>query len=229
MFNDFDFADGGFEPSRFKKLPKKLNGHRLAYKGDAPSVKESQQEKAAAEVALKKWNYYQETYRPIEDQFMKNVDSMNSDGAKDFATGTAASAVTANFDNTRKQAGGSLRSAGINPNSGAYKSTMNEIEQAEAGASSDAKVRALNSVEDNYVTGLSNVSAIGRGQSTQAQHGLHDLAVGAQQKATQSAVDSFNRSSDNLNAAGSLAGAALYMGKNSNQSVTPEDRAFWGE
>lgn len=220
MFNDFDFVDDSFKPSRFQKLPKQLNGHRFWYKGDPPSVKETQEEKAAAEIATKKWGYYQENFRPIEDRFMKDVDNMNSEGAKDFATGAAASAVTANFDNTRKQADGGLRRAGINPNSGAYKSTMHEIGQAEAGASSDSKVRALNSVEDNYVTGLSNVSAIGRGQSTQAQDGLHDLAAGAQQKASQSAYDSFNRRSANLDAAGSLAGAALYMSK--PQSKAPK-------
>lgn len=226
MFNDFDFADDGFEPSRFKRLPKKLNGHRLAYKGDAESVKETEQEKAAAEVALKKWNYYQENFRPIEDEFMKKVDGMNSAAAKNFATGTAASAVTANFDNTRDQAHASLTSAGINPNSGAYKSTMNDITNSVGLASADAKVRALNSVDDNYVTGLSNVSAIGRGQSTEAQFGLHDLAVGAQQNATQSAQDSFNRSSANLNAAGSLAGAGLYMSKSGKANNTVDYNNF---
>lgn len=217
-----EFFNPELEDSRhFCRLPFELNGHRYFYKGDAPSVDETQQDKAAAEISTQKWKYYKETFQPIENQFMQKVDDLNTDGARNFATGAAASAVTSEFDNVRSNAAEGLRSAGINPNSGAYKSTMDDIGDKEASLSSDAKVRALNTVEDNYVQGLSNVSAIGRGQSTQTQYGLHDLAIGAQQNATQGAYDDFNKQSANLNAAGSLAGAAIYMGKNqgSNQNT----------
>lgn len=210
-----EFFNHELEDSRhFCRLPRSLNGHRYFYKGDAPSVKESEQEKAAAEVAAKKWQYYQETYRPLEDTFMKQVDDSKSEGTLNFAKGSAASATTTAFDAVRDQTSESLRSAGVNPNSGAFKSTMHDITLAEAGSSADAKGRAEGSVMDNYVTGLQNVSAIGRGQSTETQYGLHDLAVGAQQRATDNAVNKFNNSSARLDTAGTLAGASLYMAKN---------------
>jgi hypothetical protein len=62
---------------RFRSLPKKLNGHRVFYKGDAPSVKETKEEQALAEVAQKKWQYYQDNYRPLEDEYMKQVDNLD--------------------------------------------------------------------------------------------------------------------------------------------------------
>jgi hypothetical protein len=195
---------------RFRTLPKELNGHRLFYKGDAPSAKETKEEQALAEVAQKKWQYYQDNYRPLEDEYMKQVDNLDSEGAYDFAGGTAASATTAAFAGARENMAEDMRSAGVNPNSGKYKSGMAGLADAEAMSSADGKSRALTSQQDEYVTGVSNVSAIGRGQSTSAQAGLSDLAQSANTKAASDAGNAWNNKAATTSAAGGLFGAGLH-------------------
>lgn len=202
---------------RFRTLPKKLNGHRVFYKGDAPSVKETKEEQALAEVAQKKWQYYQDNYKPLEAEYMQQVDNLDSGGAYDFASGTASSATTAAFTGARDRMAQDLQSAGVNPNSGKYKFGLAGLADAEASSSADSKARALTSQQDEYVTGLSNVSAMGRGQATNAQAGLSDLAQSANTKAASDAGNAWNGKAATINAAGSLFGAGAH------EYAKPED------
>lgn len=204
------FLDGIGVCDGFRALPAKLGRINLFCKGDAPSVKETKEEQALAEVAQKKWQYYQDNYRPLEDEYMSQVDNLDSEGAYDFASGTAASAATAAFDGARKNMASDLQGAGINPNSGKYKSGMAGLADAEAMSSADNKSRAMTSQQDEYVTGLSNVSAIGRGQSTNAQAGLSDLAQSANAKAANDAGNAWNNKAATIGAAGSLFGAGAH-------------------
>jgi hypothetical protein len=204
------FGDDEFAPSRFNILPNKLNGHRVFYKGKSQSVKETKEERALAEVAQKKWTYYNDNYKPLEDEYMEKVDAQDTDGARDFATGMAASATTAEFGGAAKQVASGMAEHGINPNSGKAKFTMSGLSDAQAGASSEAKAQALNSQDDAYVGGLSNIVAIGNNKSTTATAGLSDLAQTAQQKAASSAQDDWNNKAAIVNTAGNVAGAWAY-------------------
>lgn len=204
------FGDDDFEPSRFNILPNKLNGHRVFYKGKSQSVKETKEERALAEVAQKKWTYYNENYLPLENEYMRKVDAQDTDGARDFATGMAASATTAEFGDAAKEVASGMEEHGINPNSGKAKFTMSGLSDAQAGASSEAKAQALNSQDDAYVGGLSNVVAIGNNKSTTATAGLSELAQTAQQKAASSAQDDWNNKAATTNTLGNVAGAWAY-------------------
>lgn len=207
------FGDTSEDTRQFHRLPRCLNGHRLFYKGDAPSVKETKEEQAFAEVSGKKWQYYQETFRPLEDAFMEDVNELNTDAARGFASGAAASSTTAAFDDARKATSENLTNSGVNPASGKYQATMVGLADAEGYSSSENKAMAKNSVDDSYVGGLSNISAIGRGQSTSTQAGLSDFASSASNKAARDAEREFNSQAANLDAAGSLAGAGAYAFK----------------
>lgn len=210
MKKNFIHGDPLEDAPRFCSLPKCLNGHRLFYKGGSASVKETKEEQALADVAAKKWQYYQETYRPLEDAYMAQVGELNSQGSYDFAGGTAASATTAAFDGARQNMAEAMQQQGVNPNSGKYKSGMSGLSDAEAMSSADNKSRALTSQQDEYVTGISNISAIGRGQSTTAQAGLSDLAQAANQKAASDAGNAWNSKAATTNAVGGLFGAAAH-------------------
>lgn len=204
------FGDDDFAPSRFNILPNKLNGHRVFYKGKAATVKETREERALAEVAQKKWTYYKDNYQPLENEYMRKVDAQDTDGARDFATGMAASATTAEFGGAAKEVASGMAEHGINPNSGKAKFTMSGLSDAQAGASSEAKAQALNSQDDAYVGGLSNVVAIGNNKSTTATAGLSELAQTASAKAANDAQNSFNNRAARLSAIGSVAGAVGY-------------------
>lgn len=201
--------DIGVEPG-FRHMPLLLGRLNLYCKGDAPSVKETQEEKAFADIAAQKWKYYQDNFKPLEQAYMDDVNSLNTDGARDFASGVAGSATTAAYGEAANRAAKSLADVGINPASGKFQATMGEIATDQGAASSENQAMAKNSVDDQYVVGLQNISAIGRGQSTTAQAGLSDLASSAANKAAGDAYSSFNNKAATLNAVGTVAGLGAY-------------------
>lgn len=210
MNETFIHGDPLEDAPRFCALPVSLNGHRVFYKGSAPKAVETHEEQALAAIAAKKWKYYQDNFRPLEDTFMKQVDGLDSEAAYDFAGGSAASATTAAFAGARDNMTESLQSAGINPNSGKYKTGMASLADAEGLSSADSKSRALNSQQDEYVTGLSNISAIGRGQSTTAQAGMSEIAQSANAKAASDAGNAWNSKAATTNAVGNVFGAGAH-------------------
>lgn len=194
----------------FRAVSALLGRVNLYCKGDAPSVKETQEEKAFAEIAGKKWQYYQDNFKPLEQAYMDDVNSLNTDGARDFASGVAGSTTSAAYGDAVTKASRSLADAGINPASGKYQSTMGAIARDQGSAVAENKAMAENSVDDQYVGGLQNISAIGRGQSTTAQAGMSDLASAAANKAAGDAYSSFNKRASTINAVGTAGGLAAY-------------------
>lgn len=195
----------------FRVTPAALGRINLFCKGDAPSVKETKEEQAFADIAGKKWQYYQDNFKPLEQAYMDDVEALNTDGARDFASGVAGSSTAVAFDNARKESADGLASAGINPSSGKFQSTMSKLSDYQGASSSENMAMAENSIDDQYVGGLQNVSAIGRGQSTTAQAGLGDLARSAANKAEGDAASSFNKTASTANAVGTAAGLAAYQ------------------
>lgn len=194
----------------FRHVQQLLGKRALFCKGDAPSVEETKEEQAFAEIAGKKWRYYQDNVRPLEEAYMNDVNALNTEGARDFAAGVAGSSTSAQFDNARKQAAESLNSAGINPASGRYQATMTGLSDYQGAATTENKTMAENSVDDQYIGGLQNISAIGRGQSTTAQAGLGDLASSAANKARGDAYSAFNNRAGTVNAVGAIGGLAAH-------------------
>lgn len=194
----------------FRHLQEKLGRINLFCKGDAPSVKETKEEQAFADIAGKKWQYYQDNFKPLEQAYMDDVESLNTDEARDFASGVAGSSTAVAFDDAQKQAAKELTSGGINPSSGKYQTTMSGLSDYQGASATENKTMAENTVDDQYIGGLQNISAIGRGQSTTAQSGFGDLANSAASKATDDAVNSFNKRAGTINAIGSAGGLAAY-------------------
>lgn len=194
----------------FRQLQENLGRINLFCKGDAPSVKETQEEKAFADIAAKKWKYYQDTFKPLEKKYMDDVESLNTEEARSFASGSAASSTSAAFDVAQKQAASELTSAGLNPTSGRYQATMGGLSDYQGMATTENMTMAENSVDDQYVGGLKNISAMGKGQATTAQAGFGDLATSASNKATNDAMSAFNKRAGTINAVGTVAGLASY-------------------
>src|SRR5690606_27784735 len=120
----------------------KFGRQRVFYKGKAGSIKETQEERELAAIAQEKWNYYQENYRPIEDEFMKRVDEMDSDGAYAFAKGAAGSATSAQFAGADKAVQKNMQARGVNPASGNYSAGMDEVATAQGLSGADTMSRA---------------------------------------------------------------------------------------
>ncbi len=206
----FGFGDDCCVCLGFRSVAKLLGRKNIYCKGDSGSVKETMEEKAFAEVAAQRFNFYKENFQPLEEKYMSDVEALDTDAARDFATGTAGSATSTAFDGARKQTSDALVSHGINPASGKYQSKMSGLADAQGMASTENQTMASNSVDDQYIGGLQNISAIGKGQATTAQAGLSDLADGAANKATSDAYNAFNKKAGTLNAVGSAVGLASY-------------------
>lgn len=206
-----DLLDGCLiEPPRFQPMARfhKFGAQRVFYKGSAPQQKETEQEKALAEVANEQWARYKEVGIPAREAFFKTVNDSGTEPANTFARGTAASATKAKYGGLNMVKPGAGAASPANT-SGGFTLAM-----ARAKDTADNTQGASLSQEDMHVGGLQDIVAMGRGQATQARAGLSDLAVQANQKATQDATNQFNNRAANMSAAGTLvgAGAQAYLG-----------------
>lgn len=193
--------------------------------GDSGKVEPTEYERAFAEVAQKKWQIYQNEYKPFLDQFISSADDFDSTGAKLFVRGAAATSTGAEFDRAAQTAEANLQASGINPNSGAYKARVSGLRDIQGAATVENVVRAENELGDQYVKTLQNISAVGRGESAQAQAGLSDVAELSAEKARGDALKSLNESQNMKAAAGmGLSAAALFGGGGgSGQPVNQTD------
>lgn len=184
--------------------------------GKGGGVKETKEELALAEVAEQKWKYYQDNYKPIENEYMNRVDQMDSDGSYGFVKGAAGSSTAAAFENPKQQVAQQLQTSGVNPNSGKYKTTMSGLADAQGASAADSMSRAQIDQQDQFIQGVSNVSAMGRGQATTAQAGLSDVASTAAGKAQSDATNAWNNRAALNSSLGTVAGAAAHGAIKSN-------------
>lgn len=185
-----------------------FNLRQLFHKGGGDGkIKETEDEKAFAEVVSQKWNHYKAKYGEVEQKYMDKVDSLDSEGAANFAKGSANQHTQAAFSKAQEGVRDSHTMAGLNPNSGASKAKMHEFSSSEGEAAGENMARAENSQKDQHIAGISNVVAMGQGKSTEATAGLGGLADSSADKAASDATKAFNDSAMNQQAVGTVAGA----------------------
>lgn len=150
--------------------------------GGSVEVKETETQKAQAEVAESMWELYQQELAPYEDVFIQDVNKMNSPRAYQKAAGDTNMSYSSQFSDARDNAANSLTSAGVNPNSGKFGTTQNSLTRQQAFQENDAINQAQSSQADQYVGGLEDALAIGAGESAQNMSALDSLS-GASNKA----------------------------------------------
>ncbi|WP_417480468.1 hypothetical protein [Maricaulis maris] len=190
--------------------------------GDSDNtVKDTPEQRHAAQVAAEKWNFAQSNLAPLEDQYMANVEDMDSAGRMSYIRGRANQASMDNLSQGLQQVGAQLGQAGINPNSGRWLGTQADFAEQNAQQGGETMGRAQFQQEAEQVKGLQNIVAMGSGESTQAQAGLSDIAATSAADARSDAANNFNRRSANLQLLGAAAGAASNYGMNKFGSGTP--------
>ena len=177
--------------------------------GKPKKAKETEQERAQAEIAHKQWELYKNELRPLEDNFIQRVDGLNSQSSMDRAKASADLNYNQAFSQARGEAAAGMAAAGVDPSSGKFKQAMSDITQDQALGQADTVNRAQSSQQDKYIAGLSDVAAIGMGQQATAMAGLADVASLSQNKAANDAYNSFNRRSANQQFVGTAGGAGL--------------------
>lgn len=178
------------------------------------TVKDTPEQRYAAQVAAEKWNFAQSTLAPLEDQYMANVEDMDSEGRMSYIRGRANQASMGGMSQGLQQVNAQLGQAGINPNSGRWTGTQADFAEQSAQQGGETMGRAQFQQRAEKIKGMQNIVAMGAGESAQAQAGLSDIASASASDARNQATNSFNRRSANLQLLGAAAGAATNYGMN---------------
>ena len=192
-------------------------------KGGSNEIEETSAQQAAADVATQQWDLYNNNLKQYEDQFMDKVDDANSDKAYSDLAGDTNLAYAKNFSKAATGTADSLASAGVDPTSGKYQSTMSSLRDAQAAGVMDTTNKVQTDQSNKYVAGLKDVVSIGQGQKAEALQGYSGLADSSAQAAANDAYLAQQSSAGTANAVGTAAGMGLsyYMDKK-KPSVTDE-------
>lgn len=171
--------------------------------GGSKDVPESSQEKAAAEVALKRYTRYAEVYRPFEEKAFNDITSAsNAANLENKVKGQMAA------DTAQIMAKAVPR--GVNPGQGNLQSALGDRTRAQGAAASVARADGLG--RDQQIGGLQAAINIGTGQQNEAQLSYEDLAGAALDENISNQVSKFNEQSSKTNSNMMALGAATRVG-----------------
>lgn len=191
--------------------------------GGGGDIEETEAERAQAEVALKRWGDYENIFKPYENEFMDEVDDLNSEANYTRATELAISPLANQFAEEAMGIKKQMQASGVNPNSGKMKSFNSAVAGAQAGAEVDTASRATEAQQDRYIGGLQNIVAMGQGQAGQAMQGMTDIAVTSQQNARSQAQSALQDRDNIRSGVGAVVGAGTSYGLNAKNSTPIED------
>lgn len=175
--------------------------------GGSNEIKETSQQKAQAEIAMKQWRLYSNKLKPMENIFMGKVDKLNDEDKYQNLAGVTNLGYQKQFGDVRHQAANQLTAAGIDPGSGKFQEAMNDISGEQAIGQTDATNRVQSSQADKYVAGLQDVVALGAGQKADALQGYNSLAENSLRKAGMDAQAAYMRRQGNASLVGAGMGA----------------------
>ncbi|AGG58102.1 hypothetical protein VPAG_00066 [Vibrio phage douglas 12A4] len=156
--------------------------------GGADEVEETEYQKELAKVAQDEWKRYQDKYVPLENKFIQDVQKMGSEQTYKDMAGDVNTQYQKSFTEAGDQQRKQLAAAGVDPSSGKSQAARVEMADAQAGGATASTSKAQHDVSKAYTGGLSNVTAMGKGQQTQATAGLQDISQASLNEATQDAI-----------------------------------------
>lgn len=193
--------------------------------GGSGEIKETSQQKAQAEIAMKQWRLYSDKLKPMENIFMADVDKLNNKEKYQNLAGVTNLGYQKQFGEVRHQAANQLAAAGVDPSSGKYQEAMNDIAGEQAIGQIDATNRVQSSQADKYIAGLQDVVALGAGQKADALQGYNSLAENSLRKAGMDAQAAYMRRQGNASLVGAGMGALAGYASNKfggNSSPVPK-------
>lgn len=190
-------------------------------------IEETAEEIAAAEIADEKWERYQKVFVPLENQYMKKVDSFNSDANYNKVGGMVSSGVKSGMGQAMESANQGMFQGGINPNSGKFKGANTALMTKGSKVLSDAVNNANLNLGTEKLNRMEGLVKIGQGQSADTTKSMNQIAKNNSVIAGQDAEDVFNSYSATANTIGTGIGAGTRMYANSTQK--PAAPAAYGD
>ena len=186
--------------------------------GKPDEIEETAEEKELAQIAKEKWDFTQSTLNPLMDQYMAKTDAMVTDEAYGYTAGRVNEASQIRQSQDSQRVNDNLTQAGIDPGSGRSFQTNTQSEAVGASGAGDLGARAGMEQTNQYVKGNQTITAIGLGQSADAQAGLGEVASYATNEAINDGYTTFNRNSANMQLLGTAAGigASSYMNRDTD-------------
>jgi len=177
-------------------------------KGGSTEVKETSYEKAQAQVAKQQWDLYSNELSKYNDLFMNKVEGQNSEQKYNEAAANTNLAYQSKYGQARQNAATQLSSAAVDPSSGKFKGTLDNLTNDQISGTINTTNKAQTSQADKYVAGLSDINSIGAGEKADSLAGFGSIAESANQKASADAQTSLNNSMGLKSLVGSAAGVA---------------------
>jgi hypothetical protein len=115
-----------------------------------------------SEFADKQNQYYESTFKPVEEKMAKEAMEYDSDANVNRRMGIASANVNQQFSNAREQNTRSLSRFGLNPNSSAFAATNERLTRAQALASAGSQTGAAFDTQDRAIALRSGVANFGR-------------------------------------------------------------------
>lgn len=187
-------------------------------------VQETPQQAAMVERAQSQMADYKARWLPLQQRMAKQVGEL---GASDSPTrqkvqGRAATETTARFQKAGSAVEKSLTNAGSGPGSAKFKLGVTGMGADQATSRGLGMTAADQSIDDAYIAGLGNLSAIGRGEKAMANQGLANSAAMSGRQAANDAEMSMQEQMGYAQVAGQVAGVGL------NSLMTPRNPGYSG-
>lgn len=178
---------------------------------DSGKVKETEAERAFAEVAQQRIADYKQRWAPLIDRAKQLTVDMGKEGstARQQAQGASNLANQDQFARADQQIDAANRNSGIRASSARAKLGTAELGDSQAMSTGIGAMQADQAVDDAYTQGLAQIAALGRGQASQAMSGMGAAASMAGQQAAFEAGRAANRRAGNAQLAGTVIGAGI--------------------
>ncbi|MDH5257871.1 MAG: hypothetical protein OEX07_07675 [Gammaproteobacteria bacterium] len=170
-------------------------------------IPETEEELALAEVALERWDDYQERFVPIENKFMKDARATDADYGMNLDTMNTS--VSKSMADTVKANNHSMSVAGAMPGSGKFNASNIKLASKHGMTVGEGMNESNLNVENRDLEGLQKVVSMGTGQANDAQLGFGQIANDAYSEAAAEKSAEIQQSAANLNAVGVAGGIAL--------------------
>lgn len=169
-------------------------------------VRDTEAEKEMARIAADKWQLYNEKFKPIENQWMQDIDTWNKKQAIDAAGGIANASTQKAYGEALKQ----QMSAG--GNAGRLAASINQMSSNSADTRTDNINRMQVNQQNRYTQGLQSIAAMGQGKEAKAISGMNEAAGISANYAQQEAKKAYANRSENQQMLGAGIGAATRWG-----------------
>lgn len=178
--------------------------------GKEPGVKETPQQRAMVTLAMNQLADYKQRWLPLQRQLAKQIESAGAEGSteREMAQGAASTETEAKFSGARRALEAGLGARG---ELGSSKGKLAIAGLGEDQATSTGLGLALTEQEmdDAYVQGLSQITAIGRGEKATAMDGMSRVAGLSGQRAAADAEAALSNRMGNARLGAQVVGMGL--------------------